>query len=209
MVGFMPNKTICIDQDKCTGCGLCANACHEGAIGLVDGKAKLIKSEYCDGLGACLPVCPVNAITFVSKEVGNNAGEKSSGEKVKDTGSEHERSVKNWPLQIKLVSPNAPYFDGGHILVAADCTAFAFADFRKTFAENKVVLIGCPKLDDGDYSEKLSEIFKAGAIKSVTVARMEVPCCTGIFNAVKTAIAGSGKDIKLVNRIIGIDGTLK
>lgn len=174
----MVRKIIKIDEDKCDGCGLCVSACHEGAIGLVDGKAKLLRDDYCDGLGNCLPVCPTGAISFEERE----AAEFSLTQE-----------FHQWPLQIKLVPTNAPYFNGAKILVAADCTAYAYANFNTEFMKGKITLIGCPKLDDVDYSEKLTEIFRLNEIASVTVVRMEVPCCGGIEYAVKTALKNSGK----------------
>ena len=186
----MSKKTIQIDQEKCTGCGLCTSACHEGAIGLVDGKAKLIHADYCDGLGNCLPVCPTGAIYFVDED-GNK------------------RALKSWPLQIQLVAVNAPFFDNADLLIAADCTAFAYPKFYEIFSKGKIVLIGCPKLDEVEYSSKLTEIIKTNNIQSLTVIRMEVPCCTGIFNATETALKNSGKNLPFQSHIIGIDGNLR
>ncbi len=171
----MTCKIIKIDEKACDGCGLCVTACHEGAIGLIDGKAKLIREDYCDGLGDCLPVCPTGAISFEEREA--------------------EKRLNQWPIQIKLVPVNAPYFTDANLLVAADCTAYAYGNFHNDFMKDRITVIGCPKLDEGNYAEKLTEIFKQNNIKSVTVARMEVPCCGGIENAVKTAIKNCGKMI--------------
>ena len=167
----MARKLVQIDESKCNGCGLCASACHEGAIGMVNGKAKLLKKELCDGIGDCLPVCPTGAIAF------------------EESGS------RPWPVQIKLVSPAASFFKGADLLIAADCTAYAYAGFHREFMKDRVVLIGCPKLDSVDYSEKLGEILGINDIKSVTVVRMEVPCCGGIERAVKNALSRSEKEI--------------
>ena len=174
----MIRKIIKIDEEKCNGCGACAAACHEGAIEMVDGKARLAREDYCDGLGDCLPACPVNAISFEMKEA--PAYDKAA-------------VLVQWPVQIKLVPIRAPYFENANLLVAADCTAYAYGDFHQEFIQNHIVLIGCPKLDEGDYAEKLAEIIKNNNIKSVTVARMEVPCCGGIEHAVKRALQASGK----------------
>ena len=215
----MIRKIIRIDEDKCNGCGICVNACHEGAIGLVDGKAKLLRDDYCDGMGDCLPACPTGAITFEEREalaydeeeVKKNMMKKKiehknecacPGSKVRMM--EHKECVsnvdissqlRNWPIQIKLAPINAPYFDGAKLLIAADCSAYAYANFHKDFIRNKVTLIGCPKLDGVDYSEKLTEIIRNNNILSVTVVRMEVPCCGGIELAVKKALQASNKFI--------------
>ena len=217
----MIRKIIKIDEEKCNGCGICAKACHEGAIGMVDGKAKLLRDDYCDGLGDCLPGCPTGAITFEEREAAeyNEAAVKANqmnkqGEKLpcgcpgtqskmikhqeKQTAvnnTESESQLSQWPVQIKLVPVNAPYFKGANLLIAADCTAYAYGDFHNKFIRNKVTLIGCPKLDEGDYAEKLQAIIQNNDIKSVTVVRMEVPCCGGIENAVKRALQNSGKFI--------------
>ena len=178
----MIRKIIEIQEEKCNGCGLCASACHEGAIGMVDGKARLLREDYCDGLGDCLPQCPTGAITFVEREAApyDEAGISR---------------LRQWPCQIKLVPVNAPYFHKAKLLIAADCTAYTYADFHRDFMKGKITLIGCPKLDGADYSEKLTEIIKNNDIRSVTILRMEVPCCGGLEMAVKKALQNSGKFI--------------
>lgn len=263
----MKRKIIKIDEQKCTGCGLCASACHEGAIGMVNGKAKLLRDDYCDGLGNCLPVCPTGAISFEEREAkpfdaetvkermkrlmntdekeaeavkargenivktkpsegcsgsiaktmipeasekeaklpcgcpGSNSKALESGEcsDVKDKNSKRDEvpsQLRQWPVQIKLVPVNAPYFENADLLIAADCSAFACGDFHNKYMKGKITLVGCPKLDSVDYTEKLAAIIKNNNIKSVTVVRMEVPCCTGIANAASEAVKLSGKDIK-------------
>nr|WP_294581096.1 4Fe-4S binding protein [uncultured Blautia sp.] len=176
----MIRKIIEIQEEKCNGCGLCASACHEGAIGMVDGKARLLREDYCDGLGDCLPQCPTGAITLVEREAApyDEAGISR---------------LRQWPCQIKLVPVNAPYFHKAKLLIAADCTAYTYADFHRDFMKGKITLIGCPKLDGADYSEKLTEIIKNNDIRSVTILRMEVPCCGGLEMAVKKALQNSGK----------------
>lgn len=176
----MIRKIIEIQEEKCNGCGLCASACHEGAIGMVDGKARLLREDYCDGLGDCLPQCPTGAITFVEREAApyDEAGISR---------------LRQWPCQIKLVPVNAPYFHKAKLLIAADCTAYTYADFHRDFMKGKITLIGCPKLDGADYSEKLTEIIKNNDIRNVTILRMEVPCCGGLEMAVKKALQNSGK----------------
>ncbi|MFO7160175.1 MAG: 4Fe-4S binding protein [[Clostridium] cellulosi] len=232
----MIRKIIKIDEEKCNGCGLCATACHEGAIGIVNGKAKLLREDYCDGLGNCLPVCPTNAISFEEREAAeyNEAAVKAKKEaervnapfvcpgsrmrtlernrpaepaKAADN-SQVISELRQWPVQIKLVPPNAPYFNGAHLLIAADCTAYAYANFHKDFMRNKITLIGCPKLDMVDYTEKLTAIISMNEIKSVSVVRMEVPCCGGIEHAVKEALRASGKMIPWSVTVIGTDGTI-
>ena len=212
----MIRRIIEIDKEKCNGCGICISACHEGAIGMIDGKATLLRDDYCDGLGDCLPTCPTGAITFVEREAlaydeiavkANMAKKKSaftcpgSMAKAINRKAEHKKDIPvdsqlmQWPVQIKLVPLKAPYFENANLLIAADCTAYAYGNFHNEFMRNKITLIGCPKLDSADYSEKLTEIIKNNEIKSVTVVRMEVPCCGGIENAVKKALIDSGKFI--------------
>lgn len=231
----MIRRIIKIDEDKCTGCALCAQACHEGAIGMVDGKAKLLRDDYCDGLGDCLPACPTGAITFEEREaaaydeeaVKQNQMKKKLADlpcgcpgtqsrqlkrEVKEnpvqSAVETESQLQQWPVQIKLVPVNAPYFDNANLLIAADCTAFAYGDFHNRFIKNRITLIGCPKLDEGDYSEKLTAIIRENNIKSVTVVRMEVPCCGGIENATKRALQNSGKFIPWQVITISTDGQI-
>ena len=230
----MIRKIIKINEEKCNGCGACAAACHEGAIGMVDGKAKLLREDYCDGLGDCLPTCPVDAITFEEREAPayNEAAVLASKAKkspevlpcgcpgtqskfIKREGAdpifENSQSVSRlsqWPVQIKLVPVNAPYFDGASLLIAADCTAYAYANFHQDFIRGKVTLVGCPKLDDVDYSEKLTEILRQNNIKSVTVVRMEVPCCGGLEYAVRTALQNCGKLLPWQVKTISIKGEL-
>lgn len=190
----MLRKIIKIDADKCNGCGACASACHEGAIEMVNGIATLTREDYCDGLGDCLPACPTGAITFEKREApayNEEAVIKSKMQKAADISSE----LMQWPVQIKLVPANAPYFDGANLLIAADCTAYAYGNFHNRFMRNHITLIGCPKLDDGDYTEKLTQIISNNNIKSLTIVRMEVPCCGGIENAAKRALQASGKFI--------------
>lgn len=226
----MLRKIIKIEEEKCNGCGLCAAACHEGAIGMVSGKAKLLREDYCDGLGDCLPACPTGAITFEEREAPaydemavqmNKQGSTNPLNKQGDTlpcgcpGTQSksisrkpeevkrevtstcscESQLSQWPVQIKLVPVNAPYFNNANLLVAADCTAFAYGDFHNKFIKNRVTLVGCPKLDSGDYSEKLTEILRNNNIKSLTIVRMEVPCCGGLEQAAKAALQNSGKMI--------------
>lgn len=198
----MIRRIIHIDQEKCNGCGVCANACHEGAIGMENNKAVLLRDDYCDGLGDCLPTCPTGAITFVEREavayneeaVKENMAKKNR-EKVQENGTcENVTSqLMQWPVQIKLAPVNAPYFQGADLLVAADCTAYAYGNFHNDFIKGKITLIGCPKLDAVDYSEKLTQILANNSIKSVTIVRMEVPCCGGIEQATITAMKESGK----------------
>ena len=237
----MIRKIIHIDEEKCNGCGICANACHEGAIDIIDGKAKLVREHFCDGLGDCLPACPTGAITFEEREapeydeeaVKEAQKKKELQEKMKHMheggcpGSridmmDHKEDTPenvtmpaqvsqlgNWPVQIKLAPVNAPYFDGAKLLIAADCTAYAYANFHHEFIRGKVTLIGCPKLDAVDYSEKLKQIIANNDIRSVTIVRMEVPCCGGLEMAAKKALQESGKFIQWQVVTIGIDGTIK
>ena len=238
----MIRRIIQIDEEKCNGCGACATACHEGAIGMVDGKAKLLRDDYCDGLGDCLPTCPTGAIIFVEREAAayNEAAVKAAqtakkvsenivkgaihtgcpgararqishscpGSVVKEVEGSMESQLTHWPVQIKLAPVNAPYFDGADLLIAADCTAYAYGNFHNRFMKNKITLIGCPKLDSIDYSEKLAEIIRQNDIKSVTVVRMEVPCCGGIENAVKNAFRNSGKFIPWNVVVVSVDGKI-
>lgn len=229
----MKRKIIKIDRDQCNGCGACAAACHEGAIGMVDGKAKLLREDYCDGLGDCLPACPTGAITFEEREAPayNEKAVLASGRAKRPThvcpGSmahsitrsaqlQSPSSVESvpasdlsqWPVQIKLVPVQASYFNGARLLIAADCTAYAYARFHSEFIRGHVTLIGCPKLDNVDYAEKLTEIIRSNNIKSVTVVRMEVPCCGGLENAAKKALQTSGKFIPWHIVIVSTDGRL-
>ena len=196
----MLRKIIRIDDSKCDGCGLCADACHEGAIGLVDGKAKLLRDGYCDGLGDCMPVCPAGAISFEEREAAEYeppaVSERASGE----------THLNQWPVQIRLVPPNAPCFNGANLLIAADSAAYACGDFHNRFMKNRITIIGCPKLDEVDYSEKLTSILQSNEIKSVMIARMEVPCCAGIENATKIALQNCGKKIPLQVVILPVNG---
>ena len=231
----MIRKIIHIDEEKCNGCGLCAKACHESAIGMVDGKAKLLRDDYCDGFGDCLPACPVNAISFIEREAAAyDEAAVLENKKKQETASMHSATMSHtppvhtgcpgsmakrlrgtdsnstddsgisttsamksqlqqWPVQIKLAPVHAPYFDGAHLLIAADCTAYAYANFHQDFIKGKITLIGCPKLDSVDYSQKLTEIIRENDIKSVTIVRMEVPCCGGIQQAAINAMKASGK----------------
>ena len=206
----MIRKIIKINEEKCNGCGLCANACHEGAIGMVDGKAKLLREDYCDGLGDCLPACPVNAISFEEREAPayDEAAVLAAKKRKEAPAVFCESRLNNFPIQIKLLPPNAPYFNGADLLIAADCTAYAYGNFHSEFMDGKVTAIGCPKLDAVDYSQKLTQIFRENDIRSVTVTRMTVPCCGGLPYAVKTAIEASGKDIPLQIVTITPDGRI-
>ena len=194
----MIRKIIEINEGKCNGCGLCAKACHENAIGMVNGKAKLLRDDYCDGLGDCLPTCPTGAITFVEREAA--AYDEAAVEANK------RKKNRQWPIQIQLTPVNAPYFEGADLLIAADCTAFAYANFAKEIQKGKITLIGCPKLDPVDYSEKLTAILEQNDVKSVTIIRMEVPCCGGIQNAAVTAMKKSGKFIPWQVLTVSVEG---
>lgn len=227
----MIRKIIKIDKEKCNGCGACSSACHEGAIEMVNGKAVLTREDYCDGLGDCLPACPVDAISFEMREApaydeaavkasqkakqhlhsgcpGSRSMSMNHEKKVDNTDISVSSQLSQWPVQIKLVPVNAPYFDGANLLVAADCSAYAYGNFHNDFIKNKVTLIGCPKLDGVDYADKLTAIIANNNIKSVTVVRMEVPCCGGIEHAVKTALQSSGKFIPWQVVTISTDGKI-
>ncbi len=234
----MKRRIIEIDRDKCNGCGACAAACHEGAIAMVDGKAQLMREDYCDGLGDCLPACPTGAIAFVEREAAaydEQAVQENKQKKMRQQGMhlhggcpgtrmktiQHTKNsdfettpapvqsrLSQWPVQIRLVPVNAPYFDGAKLLIAADCTAYAYAAFHERFIKGHITLVGCPKLDSVDYSEKLTEIIRHNDIKSVTVVRMEVPCCGGLEQAAKTALQNSGKFIPWQVVTISIDGNI-
>lgn len=236
----MIRKIIQIDEEKCNGCGACASACHEGAIGMVNGKAKLLRDDYCDGLGNCLPACPTGAISFVEREAAAY-DEKAVQERLKQNAMQHSSDsihtgcpgsrmqridhadadktpvrpvsqscsqLGQWPCQIKLVPVNAPYFDGAKLLIAADCTAYAYAGMHEDFMRGKITIIGCPKLDSVDYSEKLTQIIQNNNIQSVTIVRMEVPCCGGLEAAAKAALKASGKFIPWQVVTISIDGRI-
>ena len=235
----MKRRIIEIDENKCNGCGACAEACHENAIAMVDGKAKLMRDDYCDGLGDCLPACPTGAITFVEREAAaydEQAVMENKQRKIREQGmtlpcgcpgsqsrnipreaapavetpqTQQVSHLSQWPVQIKLVPVNAPYFDGARLLIAADCTAYAYAAFHERFIKGHITLVGCPKLDGMDYSEKLTEIIRENNIKSVTVVRMEVPCCGGLELAAKTALQQSGKFIPWQVVTVTVDGRLK
>ena len=194
----MIRRIIEIDREKCNGCGLCAKACHEGAIGMVEGKATLLRDDYCDGLGDCLPACPTGAITFVEREAAAyNEAAVLAAKKQQNTDAFVPGQLQNFPVQIKLAPVNAAYFNGAHLLIAADCTAYAYGNFHNDFIKGKVLLIGCPKLDMVNYAEKLTQIFANNDIRQITVVRMTVPCCGGLPFAVDNAIKASGKEIPL------------
>ncbi|MBP3648130.1 MAG: 4Fe-4S binding protein [Clostridia bacterium] len=231
----MLRKIIRIDEEKCNGCGACAAACHEGAIEMIDGKARLTREDYCDGLGDCLPACPANAITFEMREAPAYDEQAVLKAKMQKTGARQPCScpgsqsraisrpasepaacaapvsshLSQWPVQIKLAPVNAPFFDGANLLIAADCTAYAYGNFHNDFMRSRITLIGCPKLDEGDYTEKLTAIIANNNIKSVTIVRMEVPCCGGIENAAKRAIQLSGKFLPWQVVTLTTDGRIK
>lgn len=235
----MKRRIIRIDEEKCNGCGVCASACHEGAIGMVDGKARLLRDDYCDGLGDCLPVCPTGAICFEEREAdsynekavienlrrkkraeetlkpsgcpGSQAKwiqKKGPGSVQKTTCQKESTQLQQWPVQIQLAPVRAPYFQGANLLIAADCTAYACAAFHEKFMKNHITLIGCPKLDSVDYSEKLTDIISSNDIQSVSIVRMEVPCCGGMENAVKKAILNSGKFLPWQVVVISVQGEI-
>lgn len=232
----MIRKIIKIDKEKCNGCGVCAAACHEGAIEMVNGKAKLTREDYCDGLGDCLPACPEDAISFEEREAPAYDEDAVRQAKMKKLGvkqpcgcpSSQSRTINHelaaaipknttgsqsqlmqWPVQIKLAPVNASYFNDANLLIAADCTAYAYGNFHNDFIRNRITLIGCPKLDEGDYAEKLAAIIGSNSVKSVTVVRMEVPCCGGIENAAKRAIKASGKLLPGQVVTVTADGQIK
>ncbi|HIX48047.1 MAG TPA: 4Fe-4S binding protein [Candidatus Mediterraneibacter caccavium] len=211
----MIRKIIQIDEEKCNGCGACAEACHEGAIGMVNGKAKLLRDDYCDGLGDCLPTCPTGAISFVEREAAAY-DEKAVQENMRRKNGQDlsyaplgaGSQLGQWPCQIKLIPINAPWFDGARLLIAADCCAYAYARMHGDFMRGKITLIGCPKLDGIDYSEKLTQIIQDNNIQSVTIVRMEVPCCGGLESAAKRALQASGKSIPCEVATISVDGKI-
>jgi ferredoxin len=205
----MLRQIIRIDEEKCNGCGLCAEACHEGAIGIVNGRAKLLRDDYCDGLGNCLPVCPTGAITFEEREAeayDEAAVKRKMEQKATQTPNSGQSALHQWPIQIKLVPVNATYFEDADLLLSADCAAYAHGNFHDEFMRDKITLIGCPKLDNIDYAEKLEAILKGNKIKSVTVVRMEVPCCGGIEHAAVAALKNADKAIPLNVVTLSISG---
>ena len=236
----MVRRIIEIDQEKCNGCGACAAACHEGAIGMADGKAVLLRDDYCDGLGDCLPTCPTGAITFVEREaaaydeaavLAKKAEALKGSAPVTRTGCPGSKDqllratespaasaalsasgpascLMQWPVQIKLLPVEAPYYNGARLLIAADCTAFSRADFHQRFMRGRITMIGCPKLDGGDYTEKLTEILRRNDVREVTIVRMEVPCCGGLQQAAETALRQSGRFIPWQVVTLGRDGNI-
>lgn len=227
----MIRRIVQIDEEKCNGCGACAEACHEGAIGMVNGKAILLRDDYCDGLGDCLPACPADAIRFIEREAapydetavqqhkqernvqqsGGCPGSRSrqlSGKSAAAAPGDTPSELRNWPVQLRLAPIRAPYFEGADLLIAADCSAFACGAFHQKFIKGRVALIGCPKLDAEDYSEKLTAILQSNNVKSISLVRMEVPCCGGLVRAVHTAIGNSGKNIPLETTILSAEGNI-
>ena len=229
----MRRRIINIDEEKCNGCGACADACHEGAIAMVEGKARLLRDDYCDGLGDCLPACPTGAITFVEREAAEYNELAVLARKLKKDpnastggcpglqakklakpappaeGDPVPSQLAQWPCQIKLAPVEAPYFAEASMLIAADCTAFAYGSIHRDFMAGRITLVGCPKLDAVDYSEKLGEIFRSNDVRDVTVLRMEVPCCGGMEKAVRKAVEDSGKSLAVDVVTIAMDGTIK
>ena len=207
----MKRKVVQIDETKCNGCGACASACHEGAIGMVDGKARLLRDDFCDGMGDCLPVCPAGAISFVEREAAPY--DEKAVQSARRTppasaaATTHTASgLAQWPCQIRLVPATAPFFRGADLLIAADCTAYAYADFHRDFMRGRTTVVGCPKLDPVDYAEKLADVFGMNDVRSVTLVRMEVPCCGGLEAAARMAIQASGKPVPLRVVTISRDG---
>lgn len=231
----MIRKIIRIDEEKCNGCGACAAACHEGAIAMQNGKARLTREDYCDGLGDCLPACPTGAITFEEREApaydeaavlaakqqaassracacpgtSAHAMSRSDSKCIAQPSQPVASQLSQWPVQLKLVPTNAPYFSGADLLVAADCTAYAYGNFHQDFIRGRITLIGCPKLDQGSYREKMTAILKHNDVKSVTVVRMEVPCCGGMERAVAEAVMDCGKDVPMRVVIITTEGKIR
>lgn len=224
----MIRRIIRIDEEKCNGCSLCIDVCHEGAIHLnVRGRAELLREDFCDGLGDCLPACPANAITFEEREapaydaaavaVHKKEPKKAMGTPGLTAGARERRAqgkgavpgcLENWPVQLRLTPAHAPFFAAAQLLVAADCTAFAYGSLHQDFMAGRVTLIGCPKLDSEDYAKKLTQIFGSNDIRSVTVLRMEVPCCGGLERAVRNALRDSGKTIPCEVVTIASDGSI-
>ena len=228
----MIRRIISIDENKCTGCGLCASACHEGAIGMVDGKARLLRDDYCDGLGDCLPACPTGAITFIEREAAaydeqavlaakqhkasapqpcgcpGTAARAIRREENHASAAPAASQLRQWPVQIQLVPVRAPWFDGCDLLVAADCTAYAYGNFHEEFIRGRIALVGCPKLDSVDYTDKLTEILAGNDVRSLTIVRMVVPCCGGLERAATTALQRSGKAIPCRVVTISTDGRI-